>query len=134
MNFHGESGSIDPGKFLEYIQNQFGTDLANMITARDELAARQGALSAVDDAIKARDAATIALAQANSDAAKIIQDARDKYGVPRGFGSPIPTSVCASRPGPWDPELMGEGGAHRSAIVKRLHDILDHVANGWGAH
>jgi len=50
MNISSDNGEIDSSKFIDYIKKQFPTDLAQMIVLRDELAKRQGALSAVEDA------------------------------------------------------------------------------------
>jgi hypothetical protein len=76
MITYGDGGSIDPAKFLDYIAQQFPTDLANLIKTRDELAKRQGALSAVDKANKDREKAARELEAAEAKAASIVEDAQ----------------------------------------------------------
>jgi len=49
-----QAGEVDLPKVLEYIAKQFGKDLKQAIDVRDEIAKRQGAMSAVEDAIKIR--------------------------------------------------------------------------------
>lgn len=60
-----------------------------------------------------------------------VQAARDKWGVPKGFGSPIDTSVRSSRPSAWD--LLVESGPMRNSIVSGLRRALEPFAGGWGA-
>lgn len=50
MDISNGNGGIDSGKLVDYITKQFPLDLASMIEIRAELEARQGALSAVEDA------------------------------------------------------------------------------------
>ena len=50
MDISNGAGSIDSSKFLEYIAKQFPTDLAQMVTLRDELQKRQGSMAAVNAA------------------------------------------------------------------------------------
>ena len=57
MNITNDStGSPD---YIGYFTKQFLTDLGKMAQLRDELAKRQGALSAVEATIKAKDAADV---------------------------------------------------------------------------
>lgn len=49
-----QAGEVDLPKVLEYTAKQFGKDLKQAIDVRDEIAKRQGAMSAVEDAIKIR--------------------------------------------------------------------------------
>ncbi len=57
MNISNDStGSPD---YIGYFTKQFLTDLGKMAQLRDELAKRQGALSAVEATIKAKDAADV---------------------------------------------------------------------------
>lgn len=74
------SGKTD---YLDYILNQVPKDLAALATLRDELARRQGALTAVDDANqlradaeKIRKLAESELANAKTEAATILDEAR----------------------------------------------------------
>jgi len=78
MNVHDSSGGIDQNKFLEYIINQFPGDLKLMIEVRDELAQRQGALSAAQLALNDREAAAKELAEAKVAAAEMVADAKAK--------------------------------------------------------
>jgi len=50
MNVFGDSGQIDSEKFLDYVARQLSADVASLIKVRDEMALRQGALTAVQDA------------------------------------------------------------------------------------
>jgi len=52
MIVSNDTGHLDMGKFLDYIQNNLSSDVAQLVSVRDELALRQGALSAVNDAVK----------------------------------------------------------------------------------
>jgi uncharacterized protein (DUF3084 family) len=54
MDLSNGSGGIDSSKLVEYFSTQFLKDLGQMAVLRDELAKRQGALSAVEDANKLR--------------------------------------------------------------------------------
>jgi chromosome segregation ATPase len=77
MNVNDAPGGIDPAKFLEYIVNQFPGDLRQMVEVRDELAVRQGAISAAQLALADRDAAAGELASARAEALVILNDAKD---------------------------------------------------------
>jgi len=50
MNISNDAGSIDSGKFLDYIKKNLSADVAQLVAVRDELAKRQGAMTAVDAA------------------------------------------------------------------------------------
>jgi hypothetical protein len=76
MVVYGDNGSIDPAKFLEYIAKQFPLDLAQMVKAKDELAKRQGAISAVDRANNDRAKAAAELEAATAKASSILADAQ----------------------------------------------------------
>ena len=54
MDLSNGSGGIDSSKLVDYFTTQFLKDLGQMAALRDELAKRQGALSAVEDANKLR--------------------------------------------------------------------------------
>jgi len=54
MDISNGAGGIDSSSFFDYIAKDFSKDLAKMLALRDELAERQGALSAVQDANKLR--------------------------------------------------------------------------------
>jgi hypothetical protein len=76
MVTYGDGGAIDPAKFLDYIAKQFPTDLANLVAARDELARRQGAMSAVEKANKDREKAARELEAAEAKAASLVENAQ----------------------------------------------------------
>jgi hypothetical protein len=77
MITYSDGGSIDPSTFLDYIAQQFPADLANLIKTRDELAKRQGAMSAVEKANKDREKAAQELADASAKAAVIVKGAEE---------------------------------------------------------
>jgi exonuclease VII small subunit len=54
MDISNNNGGINSGKLVDYFTKQFLKDLGEMAELRAELEARQGALSAVDDANKLR--------------------------------------------------------------------------------
>ena len=54
MDISNGNGSIDSGKLVDYFTKQFLKDLGEMAVLKAELEARQGALSAVEDANKLR--------------------------------------------------------------------------------
>lgn len=54
MDLSNGSGGIDSSKLIDYFTKDFLKDLGQMAVLRDELAKRQGALSAVEDANKLR--------------------------------------------------------------------------------
>lgn len=76
MVVYGDNGSIDSTKFLEYIAKQFPLDLADLVKTKDELAKRQGALSAVEKANKDREKAAAELSAASAKASSILADAQ----------------------------------------------------------
>ena len=60
--------------YVDYFTKQFPIDLANMAALRDELAVRQGALSAAQDAVADRERAKQELDAANAEAAALRAD------------------------------------------------------------
>ena len=78
MNVFDTNGSMDSAKFLEYIVNQFPGDLKSMVEARDELAKRQGSMSAVEAANADREAAKAELAAAKAESKELLADAKAK--------------------------------------------------------
>jgi len=68
-----DTAAFDP---VEYYTKQLPLDLARLTALRDELAKRQGALTAVDEIHKDREAAALELETAKSQAAKILADAK----------------------------------------------------------
>jgi chromosome segregation ATPase len=63
--------------YVEYFTKQLPVDLANMAMLRDELAIRQGALSAAKDAIADRAKATEELTKAKNDADAMLAQAKE---------------------------------------------------------
>jgi hypothetical protein len=61
--------------YVDYFTKQFPVDLANMASLRDELAIRQGALTAAQDAVVDRERAKQELDAANAEAAVLKTDA-----------------------------------------------------------
>lgn len=78
MNVFGDSGQIDSEKFLDYVARQLSADVANLIKVRDEMALRQGALTAVQDAAKLRADAQADLAAAKEAASVMTAEAQRK--------------------------------------------------------
>ena len=76
MNVFNDSPQID---YVDYFTNQLPKDLAAMAQLRDELARRQGALTAVDDANKLRTEAAATLADAQAQYADLTSKARTEY-------------------------------------------------------
>jgi chromosome segregation ATPase len=82
MNISNDSPAVD---YVKYFTEQFPRDLAQMATLRDELAVRQGAISAAKDAISDREAAKAELTEAktvlsnaNAEAKFLLDAANDK--------------------------------------------------------
>ena len=73
MNITNDTPGMD---YLTYFTQQMPKDLAAMAALRDELAVRQGALSAAEDTVKLKADAVIALASANEEAAALRADAK----------------------------------------------------------
>lgn len=78
MYVFDQTGVVDSAKLIEYITKEFPGEFKRLIEARDELAKRQGALSAVDDALKMKAKAEDTLAAAKAEAASLIADAKAK--------------------------------------------------------
>ena len=75
MNITNDStGSPD---YIGYFTKQFLTDLGKMAQLRDELAKRQGALSAVEATIKAKDAADVYALSKKVDADALLETAKE---------------------------------------------------------
>lgn len=72
MNISNDTPSMD---YLAYFTKQMPKDLAAMAALRDELATRQGALSAAEDTVRLKADAVAALATANEEAAALRSEA-----------------------------------------------------------
>jgi chromosome segregation ATPase len=77
MNITNDASSLDAGKFLDYIKKNLSSDVAQLVAAKDELAKRQGALSAVEATIKAKDAADVYALSKKVDADAILEKAKE---------------------------------------------------------
>ena len=75
MNISNDSPATD---YVQYFTKQLPKDLAQMAALRDELATRQGALSAAEAALADREKAKEELANAKLQAASILSDAAAK--------------------------------------------------------
>ena len=75
MNIINDTPGMD---YLTYFTTQMPKDLASMAALRDELAIRQGALSAAEDTVKLKADAAAALEVAKTEAAAILADAKAK--------------------------------------------------------
>ena len=73
MDISNGSGGIDSSKFIDYFTKQLPLDLAQMATLRDELERRQGAMTAVDDANKAKLEADAILASAKIESQDLVK-------------------------------------------------------------
>lgn len=78
MDVFDASGGVDSTKLIEYIAKQFPGELKTLIETRDELAKRQGAMSAVDAANADRAKAAEELASAKAAADEIMANAKAK--------------------------------------------------------
>jgi hypothetical protein len=76
MYVFDQSGAVDSAKLIEYITKEFPGEFKRLIEARDELAVRQGALSAAKDAAADRAAAAAELAAAKAQAKELLDDAK----------------------------------------------------------
>ena len=75
MNITNDGAQTD---YLTYFTKQLPQDLANMAALRDELALRQGALSAVEDSTKLREEAARTLASTKDECATLKTDTQAK--------------------------------------------------------
>lgn len=75
MNITNDGAQTD---YITYFTKQLPQDLANMAALRDELALRQGALSAVEDSAKMREEAARTLASTKDECATLKTDTQAK--------------------------------------------------------
>lgn len=75
MNITNDGAQTD---YITYFTKQLPQDLANMAALRDELALRQGALSAVEDSAKLRAEAAALLASTKDECATLKTDTQAK--------------------------------------------------------
>lgn len=95
MNVFGDSGQIDSTKFLDYVARQLPADIATLVKTRDELALRQGALTAAEDAAKMRDDAKAALAAAQEQAKTLVADAKTKVADAKAKQDALTAKIAA---------------------------------------
>ena len=121
MNVQGDTGTVDSAKFLGYIVNQFPGDLKSMIEARNELAKRQGAMSAVEAAVADRAAASAELKAAKAEAKDLLADAKDKNAVATAKGKDLDAREKAFNAGCADKEAALQSQAN--AVVERERQV-----------
>lgn len=88
-----ETPAFDP---VDYYTKQLPLELARLTELRDELRTRQGALAAVEDAQKDREAAGMELATAKSQAAEILADAKAAEGKVKARAAALDERDAAS--------------------------------------
>jgi hypothetical protein len=88
-----ETAAFDP---VDYYTKQLPLELARLTELRDELRKRQGALTAVEEAQKDREAAGMELATAKSQAADILADAKAAEGKAKAKAAALDERDAAS--------------------------------------
>ena len=88
-----ETPAFDP---VDYYTKQLPLELARLTELRDELRTRQGALAAVEEAQKDREAAGMELATARSQAAEILADAKAADGKVKARAAALDERDAAS--------------------------------------
>ena len=76
MNISSDASGIDSSKFLEYIAKQLPSDVAQMVAVRDELAKRQGSITAIDAANKKLADADAYAQNSKAEADTLLTDAK----------------------------------------------------------
>ena len=77
MDISNGSGGIDSSKLMDYFTKDFLKDLGQMAVLRDELAKRQGAMSAVEDAAKLRAGAETYAASKKAEIDGALEEAKE---------------------------------------------------------
>lgn len=77
MDISNGSGGIDSSKLMDYFTKDFLKDLGKMAVLRDELAKRQGAMSAVEDAVKLRAEAETYAASKKAEIDGVLEEAKE---------------------------------------------------------
>ena len=77
MDISNGSGGIDSSKLMDYFTKDFLKDLGKMAVLRDELAKRQGAMSAVEDAAKLRAEAEAYAASKKAEIDGTLEEAKE---------------------------------------------------------
>lgn len=78
MDVFDQTGAVDFNKVIDYIVKDFPGELRQIVSARDELAKRQGAIGAAEAAVADRKAAAETLAAAQNQAQQIVIEADAK--------------------------------------------------------
>ena len=76
MDISSENGGISSDKLIDYFTKYFLLDLQKMVATKEELAKRQGAMSAVEQTLALKQAAEKALADARAQAEAMVADAK----------------------------------------------------------
>jgi len=76
MDISGDNNHVSYDKAIDYFTKQFPLDLAQMMAARDELAQRQGAISAVQDANRLRAEADVYAASSKATSDDVLATAK----------------------------------------------------------
>jgi chromosome segregation ATPase len=77
MDISNGSGGIDSSKLMDYFTKDFLKDLGKMAVLRDELAKRQGAMSAVEDAANLRAEAEAYAASKKAEIDGALEEAKE---------------------------------------------------------
>ena len=77
MDLSNGSGGIDSSKLMDYFTKDFLKDLGKMAVLRDELAKRQGAMSAVEDAAALRAEAELYASSKKAETDGALQEANE---------------------------------------------------------
>jgi hypothetical protein len=70
------TGGLTASQFLDYVKKNLSSDVANLIAVKDELAIRQGALSAAEATVKAKGDADAYAVSKKADADAILELAK----------------------------------------------------------
>jgi hypothetical protein len=114
-----ETAAFDP---VDYYTKQLPLELARLTELRDELRKRQGALTAVEEAQKDREAAAAELATAKSQAAEILADAKAADGKAKAKAAALDErDATSARAAAEANQALLERGA---AVVDRERAVL----------
>ena len=137
MNVFDAGGSIDSAKLIQYITTSFPGELKMLVEARDELAKRQGAMTAVAEALADRAAAAEELKRAKEQADIELTDAKKKNAASKAKTAEVDAREKAldAREAKADKDLSARESAaealeaklfaQQSAIDKQLADLED---------
>jgi chromosome segregation ATPase len=89
------SNDTPPMDYVNYYTKQLPIDLANMTSLRDELALRQGAITAVQDAANDRAAAKAELDAARASAADLLSNVYQQRNTAQDLASTVASDTAA---------------------------------------